>query len=248
MALPQQGGLDTGGPDPNNPIPPGINLSTISYISEFPLAPIAAFASNLCTTVDSPDNGDVVRFHSAKTKYDLDSGWTTVETVLVRINTHFTTKGTFPVYASNQYGEKIGYDAAICVQKCEPWIIETYNTSFASPSILRIVEKENGNTSLPSGRIQGTHVASTRHLNGSNKHVAFDAANGNSVYQMRKVNYGNDYFPTPVVGPVAPPRTTFLLTSTCSAGHFSHRWHWTSRIHRTLPRPIGSYPRTDWCS
>ena len=152
----------------------------------------------------------------------MDYEWTTVETVLIRYRADFVTNGTFPVYSNNTRGWEIGYDAAVCVQKYEPWIIEAYNASFASPSILQIVEKENSSTSSPSGRIKGTPVASTRYLNISKKSFTFNIAHGNGVRQMMKVN-SDDYTPTTIVGPVVSPRTTFLLTSADPAGHFFHR-------------------------
>ena len=206
----------------NDTIPSNVDPSTISYVGEFLFAPLAFFTPNLCSTVGSSDNGRAVSLYSTKSHLDLDYEWSTVETVLIRFDTRSTTNGTFPVHAENTAGWEIGYDAAVCVQKYEPWIVEAYNATFASPSILRLVEKGNGSTSSPSGKIRGTPIASTRYLNASNKKFTFDAAHGNGIRQMMKVNYGY-YAPSPIVGPDASQRTRFLLTSTYSTGRFFHR-------------------------
>ena len=115
----------------------------------------------------------------------------------------------------------IGYDAAVCVQRYEPWVVETYNTSIASPSILRIVGKGNASTPLsPSGNIQGAPIANTRCLNTTEKGTVFSTAHRNTVGQMRADIHGVvDYDPCPTVGPVVPLRRTFLLTSTYSTGY-----------------------------
>jgi len=120
--------------------------------------------------------------------------------------------GSFPVYSKDTSGDiEIGYDAAVCVQKYEPWVIETYNTSVASPSILRIVEKGNGNTSSPSGNIRGPPIENTRYLT-TDALVTFDVAQANGEQQMQRANNadGAPYFPTTMVGSILPPRQTFF--------------------------------------
>jgi len=207
----------------NETIPSNIDPSTISYVGESLLAPLAFFAPNLCSTVSSSDNGQAVSLFSTESNLSLGYEWSTVETVLIRFDTRYTTNGTFPVHAENaEVRWELGYDAAVCVQKYEPWIVEAYNTTFASPSILRIVEKGNGSTSSPSGKIRGTPIANTRYLNTSSKDFAFGIVHGNGIRQMMKVNYGG-YVPSPIVGPDVSKRTGFLLTSTYSTGRFFYR-------------------------
>jgi hypothetical protein len=183
--------------------------------------------------------------HSFHTKTILDTGsigdqgWTTVETVLIRLNTSFTPSGRFPVYSNtslpdaNGVETRIGYDAAVCVQKYEPWFIEAYNTSIGSPTLLRIVEKCYSNTSLPSGHIRGGPIVNTRDLNTTGKNPAFFVAHDNSINQMVKDNgRDRDYVPSPTVRRVVPSsRTTFSLSLTCLTGSFFHRRRWTRGIH-----------------
>ena len=115
-------------------------------------------------------------------------------------------------------------DAAVCLQKYEPWIIEMCKSSITHPSTLRVVGKGSDSTPLtPSGNIQGTPIANTRYLNLTGKGTTLFRAHENAVLEMQDDNdrHGS-YAVTTAVGPVAPPHTTFLLTSTYSAGHFSH--------------------------
>ena len=155
------------------------------------------------------DNGVAHSYHT-RTILDTgnaDQGWTTVETVLVRLNTSYTPSGRFPIHSSESVPDangtetRIGYDAVVCVEKYDPWIVEAYNTSVGSPTILRIVESGYGNTSLPSGKIQGYPIQNTRYLNTTNKNSAFYVAHDNSINQMVKDN-GRDlfYVPSPTVG------------------------------------------------
>jgi len=95
-------------------------------------------------------NGLAHSFHSrlVDTGTISSQGWTTVETALIRLNTSFTPSGRFPVFSNdrldaNRVETRIGYDAAICVERFEPCIIEAYNTSVGLPAwiILRVVDK-----------------------------------------------------------------------------------------------------------
>jgi len=185
-----------------------------------------------------------------------DQGWTTVKTVILRFQAGYTPSGHFPVFSNRQYVDGkffntvVGYDAAVCVQRYEPWVVETYNTSIVPPSTFRIVEKGDGsNSSSSSGNIRGVPIANTGYLNATGKGPAFTVAHVNSINQMVKDSSSGDIFYTPslTVGPVVPPCTTFLLTLTYSAGRFFHQWHWTSGIHRTLPGPARRCPRTGRC-
>ena len=197
--------------DSNDTIPSVIDPSKISYLGEF-LILSTSFVSDSRTAVKWWQTGTAHSFHShpiPDTDVISDQVWTTVETVLIRLNTSFTPSGRFPVYSNesvtdaNGVETRIGYDAAVCVEMHEPWIIEAYNTSVGSPTTLRIDEKGYRNTSLPSGKIQGDPIQNTRYLNTTGKNLAFVVAHDNSINQMLKDN-GRDFFyvPSPTVGPV----------------------------------------------
>jgi len=147
------------------------------------------------------------------------------------------------------YSIDVGYDAAVCVQRYEPWIIETYNTSIASPSAPQVVGKGNVSTPLvPSGRTRGRKITNTRYLNTTGKDDVFGAAHPNTVEQMQK-DYARDgrYLPSPTVGSIVPSRTTLLLTLGCceaSDGWRPHMLPFRSPLFPP-PLPLGSarFPR-----
>jgi len=181
-------------------------------VSSFP--PLAFLVPNPRTTVKSADDGFPIQLHSATTpNVTSDQGWVTIETVVIRLDTNFTASGRFPVYWNNQSvpeGEEltVGYDAAVCVQKYEPWIIEAYNTSTRSSFALGIVEKQNGSASLPpSGIIQGAQIAGTRYLNATGKDLVFSTVHNTSATRFWEAGAlwggipGGYYTPTPTVGP-----------------------------------------------
>ena len=141
-----------------------------------------------------------------------NQGWTSVETVLIRFDTRFTPSGRFPVHFNKtEPGEsglitRIGYDAAVCVQKYEPWITETYNTSTGSASALKIIGGGNNSTlQSPDGKIRGDRISDiTRDLNTTRKDLAFAVARKISINQLMKLTASRDgfYIPSPTVGPV----------------------------------------------
>jgi len=223
-----------------------------------PCRPLALFLSNPASPVEFSKFDPGANFYTAPFTAD-NQGWTTVEIVTIQLNTSSTPSGRFSVYSNHSLPDangietRIGYDAAVCVQKYEPWIIEAYNTSFGSSYALQIVEKVDSSTPMsPSGNIRGPRIANTRYLNTTGKDIAFISAHSRSVNQVKSVNYGrspylDDYIPPPTVGPVTPLRATSFQALTHSTVSFFHRWRWTSGVHRTLSRPVRQFPRTGWC-
>jgi len=57
----------------------------------------------------------------------------------------------------------IGYDAAVCLELYEPWVLEVYNSSFGFPSSMRIVDKaaeiKDMNTEKIKEKISGKPVS-----------------------------------------------------------------------------------------
>jgi len=152
----------------------------------------------------------------------------TVETLFIHLNTSLTPSGRFPVYSNvwlpaGDNGTSVlssfqfGHDAAVCVQKYEPWIIKAYNTSTGSSFALGPVGKGNGSTPLlPSGKIQGARITNTRYLNTTGKDIAFSQAHQKSVTRMGEANYDQGRrilgpgVPSQIVGPVVPLHTYFF--------------------------------------
>jgi hypothetical protein len=74
------------------------------------------------------------------------TGFVTMENILVRLNTSFAPNGTFgikgdPLADKDGVATFIGYDAAVCLELYEPWVLEVYNSSVGFPSSMRIVDK-----------------------------------------------------------------------------------------------------------
>jgi len=211
--------------DPNDTIPSNIDPSTISYLSKFFSAPLAFNVSKSCTAVRWSEDG---KGTSLDYNEAIGNEWMTIETVLLRINTRYVTSaGHFPVHGTGLdplgFHVPLGYDAAVCVLRYEPWIIEAYNTSAGSPSALRIVGKGDGSPPLsPSGDIQGPPIENTRYLNITGKGNAYGLARGSGMYQIVRDEGMDYYYPSPIVGPIASPPTTFLLISIHSVGRFFH--------------------------
>lgn len=82
------------------------------------------------------------------------AGFVTLENIFIRLNTTFAPDGSFSrlsdVSMPDVNGEPtfIGFDAAVCLELYEPWVVELYNSSVAYPNSLRIVEKAAAMTVL----------------------------------------------------------------------------------------------------
>jgi hypothetical protein len=108
---------------------------------------------------------------------DFGTGFVTLETALIRINTTFAPHGVFPTLSpipvpdAQGFDTFLGYDAAVCLQLYEPWILEVYNCTVAPPTSMRIVQKAAGVSDLDSnihkkGQTQETRLGPP--LNGAN--------------------------------------------------------------------------------
>ena len=69
-----------------------------------------------------------------------------MEAILVRLNTSFAPDGTFGTKGEsipdvNGIATFIGYDAVVCLELYEPWVLEVYNSTVGFPSSMRIVDK-----------------------------------------------------------------------------------------------------------
>jgi len=139
-------------------------------------------------------------------------------------------RGRFPVYFNWTWpGEsglvsRMGYDAVVCVQKYEPWVIETYDTSIRSASALCSVGGGNGSTPLsPDGTVRGAPIADvTRNPNTTGKDLAFSVARKISFSQWTKLTTGRGepYIPSRGWQPTMRRGDSGLWTSSCSTlGH-----------------------------
>ena len=107
------------------------------------------------------------------------NGWVGAETVLIRLNNTFAPSANFPIWSADPIEDasgftQIGYDAVVCVEMYEPWIVQIYNSSLGVPTTITIVDKsattdfetDDGNT--------GPRLDSyTRALNSTGKDFVF---------------------------------------------------------------------------
>lgn len=142
------------------------------------------------------DNGVSHSYYSSPLSMGEDGGgFISLEFVLVRLNTAFTPQGQFPVLGndtiSNADGteSRIGYDAALCLELFEPWIVETYNSSTGITTSTRIINKASTTTDSLSGESNiGTTISGVkRQLNSSALWPAYVVAHQNSVNKLVKV-------------------------------------------------------------
>jgi len=109
----------------------------------------------------------------------------TMENILVRLNTSYAPHGTFAVNGSDSVPDKdgsptfIGYDAAVCLELYEPWVVEVYNSSVSFPSSIRIVDNgteiKDMNTEKSKEKRSGKRVSDPlvkRELNSTNMTAA----------------------------------------------------------------------------
>ncbi|KDQ15154.1 hypothetical protein BOTBODRAFT_304314 [Botryobasidium botryosum FD-172 SS1] len=102
---------------PGDSVPSGLSLSSIALAGAY------------------PNNGQPLSFSTVVIQPSSLSfnGWVTIDTILIRLNTSFTPLG---VFGGGQDSNGIGYDAMVCVEAFEPWVLETYNGT-ASTSVPR---------------------------------------------------------------------------------------------------------------
>ena len=114
--------------------------------------------------------------------FDSESGngWIGIETVLVRLEDSYAPNASFPVWSEDPIGDasgfvsRIGYDAVICVEMHEPWIVQIYNSSLGVPTTMAIVGKSATTDFEPDDGNRGQRLDSyTRTLNSTGKTIPF---------------------------------------------------------------------------
>ncbi|KAK0191490.1 hypothetical protein F5146DRAFT_1048998 [Armillaria mellea] len=141
------------------------------------------------------------------TSGDEGFGWISIEWVLVRLNTTYSPSGTFAAYSTesvldaNGTETRIGYDAAVCLELYEPYIVETYNSTTGLPSSTGVISQNKEITdSSAQGAPEEKRTGKARQLNSTRLQDVYDVLHGNSVNQMVKDN-GRDafYVPSPTL-------------------------------------------------
>ncbi|KIY63410.1 hypothetical protein CYLTODRAFT_432999 [Cylindrobasidium torrendii FP15055 ss-10] len=181
--------------DVNDTLPIGLDITKISDVAKF------------------YDNGVA---HSMKSKpLTLNvtgyNGWVSIESVLIRMNTTYAPNGVFGAYSTQSIPDvdgnptHIGYDAAVCLELFEPWVVETYNATLGPPTTMGIVSKGATIVDSPSldkdakehrkgDSLDKSSVKTKLNVTGLNP--VYDVLHGNSVNQLIKDNGRDSFYPT----------------------------------------------------
>jgi len=129
---------------PNDALPP------VSVRKRWPaLVRSSCVPAFLCANLSPAgfeDNGVAHSFHSyMPIAGESGNGWVWVETVLVCLTNDCVPNAISPVWSAdptiNPPELSIGYDVVFCVEICEPWIVQIYNSSLCIPMTMSIVDK-----------------------------------------------------------------------------------------------------------
>jgi hypothetical protein len=116
-------------------------------------------------------------------------GWSSVEGFMVRLDQRFASKADFAVHkkvsVSDKWGSHsdidVGFDAIVCVQLYEPWVVEVYNSTSGGPKTLSVLgpgriatDKEKVKERRRGSESQANHT-----LSSVGKFQAFEAARTN---------------------------------------------------------------------
>ncbi|KDQ11373.1 hypothetical protein BOTBODRAFT_459391 [Botryobasidium botryosum FD-172 SS1] len=121
-------------------------------------------------------------------------GWKILDVHLVRIQKTHTPNGRFPVTASIK-GDQIGFDAAVCLEVVEPWIVDTYNITGRQPYTTQVLRPGDSLSTVNEPLYPG--VASA--LNSSNISDAYTTAFFAARREMMKELSEFPFYPSPIL-------------------------------------------------
>ena len=134
-------------------------------------------------------------------------GWISIETLLLRINDVYAPKGKFQLKPDTLHNTtipdgkggmvqgRIGYDAAVCLELFEPYIVEVYNSTMGLPTTMRVISKGGH---IADDIVDGaavtvrkgdpiTDTSATRELNSTKLAAVYETLHDNAVNQVLKV-------------------------------------------------------------
>ena len=183
---------------PGDTLPPSVIEEEVAYTGTFVLcAGIYLFSADLAPAT-LPDNG--VAHTSYSFTGEWENGWLGIETVLIRLNSSYAgPNANLPVWNADPIdgasGVSIGYDAAVCLEMYEPWIVQIYNSSLGVSTTMAIVGKSATTDFETDYGNRGPHLDSyTRVLNSTGKELAYYVryAGGFSFERYRPILCSHD--------------------------------------------------------
>jgi len=165
---------------PNDVLPSGVNEEELAYTGTSVLcAGIYMFGADLAPA-KFDDDGAAHSFHTVTAiAGESGNGWVGIETVLTRLGDRYAPNAKFPVWGDpvaieKEYSSRIGYDAVVCVEMYEPWVVQIYNSSLGVPTTMTIVGKSASTDFETDDGNRGPHLDSyTRVLNSTGKYPAY---------------------------------------------------------------------------
>ncbi|KAF9040663.1 hypothetical protein BJ165DRAFT_1530546 [Panaeolus papilionaceus] len=118
------------------------------------------------------------------------TGFITLETVLIRLNTDFAPNGQFSLQ-STLSNSKVGFDSAVCLQVYEPYIIQVYNSSIGLPNTVNITSRSADFQPSDREKMLGAPLsdsAVTRKLNSTGLRNVYIVTHQNSINSLLKDN------------------------------------------------------------
>jgi hypothetical protein len=122
-------------------------------------------------------------------------GWEFLEVYFVRLNTAYAPQGKFPLkytFSDTYNQDTVGFDAVVCLELIEPWIVRVHNSTTASPRTLRvlgpggIINDLNGEEERRGERLRSEV---SRNLTSARKYRAFDVAHRGAIDQISQVRH-----------------------------------------------------------
>jgi len=177
---------------PNDTLPSGVNEEEVAYIGASAMCAGISISSADIAPAGFWDNGVAHSFHSLPpTKGESGNGWVGTETVLVRLNNSYAPNANFPVWSvdsiedASGFSSRIGYDAVVCVEMYEPWIVQIYNSSLGVPTTMAIVGKSATTDFETDYGNEGPRLDSyTRALNSTGKDSAYYVRYVGSIFHF----------------------------------------------------------------
>ncbi|CAD6886372.1 unnamed protein product, partial [Tilletia laevis] len=199
--------LNTTYGDLHNVLPAGLKAADVAATKPFGANGVAqAFWSKPLRAEDEPPESD---------PGSAGRGWVWLEVILIRLNQTLAGPGAhFGMVAnvSDQEGRfgNVGFDIGLCVERCDPYVVEVYQglNSVRSASIVRQAD----NLTLDSGQPRSSLVSAemTSNLSSKGKFVAYEIAHESARNALIKDN-GRDH-------PWVPNPTLMSVSSGAGGG------------------------------
>ncbi|CAG8679811.1 6406_t:CDS:2, partial [Acaulospora colombiana] len=172
----------------NDTVPENIDLSQIGLVGAWSNNGVGELNSSRLSLI-SIQTWLAHSFKSTPLEYGAKgNGWVELDVMMVRLETLYAPGGTFKVRSEDGI-RTVGFDAAVCVEAIEPWVVDTYNATTGRVTTLKVVGKGDLSTvHLNYGKQKNRSIKGlSMGVNSTGKLEVFGLAHGNSRNQILKV-------------------------------------------------------------